>query len=144
MLCRNQCDKIIRHAEKEYERRLSKESRSNPKYFWKYVQSKMKTNTGIRPLLRKDGQMVVSDADKEDVLNTSFSSVFTRENTTNIPHIEVGERSGGITLTDIKVTPKAVQVKLNKPKKAQGPDQAPPRVPKELSEQLAMPLCILF
>ena len=53
-----------------------------------YVQSKMKTNTVISPLLRKDGQMAVSDADKADVLNTFFSSVLTRENTTNIPHIE--------------------------------------------------------
>ena len=49
----------------------------------------MKTNTVISPLLRKDGQMAVSDADKADVLNTFFSSVLTRENTTNIPHIEV-------------------------------------------------------
>ena len=54
-----------------------------------YVQSKMKTNTVISPLLRKDGQMAVSDADKADVLNTFFSCVLTRENTTNIPHIEV-------------------------------------------------------
>ena len=56
----------------------------------------------------------VSDADKADVLNTFLSNVFTRENTTNIPHIEVCEKSGGITLTDIRVTPKAVQVTLSK------------------------------
>ena len=55
----------------------------------------MKTNTDISPLLRKDGQMAVSDADKADVLNTFFSSVFRRENATNIPHTEVGEKSGG-------------------------------------------------
>ena len=76
LLCRNQSDKIIRHAKKEYERRLSKECRSNSKYFWKYVQSKMKTVTGIRPLLRKGGLLSVSDADKANVLNTFFSSVF--------------------------------------------------------------------
>ena len=55
--------------------------------------------------------MAVYDADKAGVLNTFFSSVFTRENTTNIPHTEVGEKSGGITLTDIRVIPKAVQDK---------------------------------
>ena len=31
-----------------------------------------------------------------------------------------------------------------KPNKAQGPDQVPPRVLKESSEQLAMPLCTLL
>ena len=46
----------------------------------------MKTNTGISPRLRRDAQMAVSDADTADVLNTFFSSAFTRENTTNIPH----------------------------------------------------------
>ena len=66
--------------------------------------------------------MAVSDADKADVLNTFFSSVFTRENTTNIPQTELAEKSGGITLTDIGVTPKAVLDKLSKfnPIKAQG------------------------
>ena len=58
----------------------------------------------------------------------------------------MAEKSGGITLTDVRVTPKAVQDKLSKlnPNKAQGPDQVPPTVLKELSKQLAMPLCILF
>ena len=63
----------------------------------------------------------------------------------------MGERSNNITLADVRVTPKAVQDKLNKlnPNKAQGPDQVPPpppptRVLKELSKQLATPLRILF
>ena len=57
--------------------------------------------------------MAVSDADKAGALNKFFSSVFTRENTTNIPHTGAGEKSGGITLTDVRVTPKAVQDKLS-------------------------------
>ena len=90
--------------------------------------------------------MAVSDADKADVHNTFFSSVFTRENTTSIPQTELAEKSGGITLTDIGVTPKAVLDKLSKfnPDKAKGPDQVPSRVLKKSSEQWAMPLCILF
>ena len=34
----------------------------------------MKTNTGVSPLLRKDGPMAVSDADKADVLNTVLNT----------------------------------------------------------------------
>ena len=72
--------------------------------------------------------MAVSDADKAGVLNKFFSSVFTRENTTNIPHTGAGEKSGGITLTDVRVTPKAVQDKLstlNKKKIKKGPVARP-------------------
>ena len=45
-------------------------------------------------------------------------------NITNIPHTKSAEKSGGITLTDITVTPKAVRDKLGKlrPDKAQRPD----------------------
>ena len=39
------------------------------------------------------------------------------------------------------VQDKVSKLKLN-PHKAPGPNQVPPRVMKELSEQLAMPLCI--
>ena len=58
----------------------------------------------------------------------------------------MGERSNNITLADVRVTPKAIQDMLSKlnPNKAQGPDQVPPRVLKELSKQLATPLSILF
>ena len=81
--------------------------------------------------------MAVSEAEKADVLNNFFVSVFTHENTDNMPHIEMGERANNITLADVQVTPKAVQDKLNKlnPNKAQGPDQVPPRVLKELNKQ---------
>ena len=74
--------------------------------------------------------MAVPDAEKADVLNTFFSSVFTRENTMNISHTELGENQGGLILTDIRVAPKAAQDKLSKlnPNKAQGPDQVPPTV----------------
>ena len=39
----------------------------------------MKANTGISPLLRKDGQMAVSDVEKVDVLNTFFLCIYKRK-----------------------------------------------------------------
>ena len=50
----------------------------------------MKTNTDISPLLRTDGQMADLTLTKQMFSTHSFSSVFTRENTTNIPHTELG------------------------------------------------------
>ena len=51
-----------------------------------------------------------------------------------------------IYLTDIVITPIAVKDKLKQLNncKAQGPDGIPPRVLKEVSENLAIPLSILF
>ena len=57
-----------------------------------------------------------------------------------------GSKSNNILLSDIRVTPAAVMKKLKElnQNKAQGLDLVPPKGLKELSEQLALPLCILF
>ena len=86
---------------KNKKKKSIKESKANPKYFWKYVQSKTKSNIGISPLRKGDGHMAVSEAEKADVLNNFFVSVFTHENTDNKPHIEMGERLNNITLVDV-------------------------------------------
>ena len=56
------------------------------------------------------------------------------------------ERSQGITLMDMQVTPEAVCKKLKNlnPNKAQGPDAIPSRVLKELHKELSLPLSTLF
>ena len=43
--CRNECNKIVKKAKREYEnKKKAKENKANPKYFWKYMQSKTKSN----------------------------------------------------------------------------------------------------
>ena len=84
--------------------------------------------------------------DKAEILNAFFSSVFTREDTNNVPEAKEGTKSKNIYLTDIVITPIAVKDKLKQLNncKVQGPDGIPPRVLKEVSENLAIPLSILF
>jgi hypothetical protein len=103
-------------------------------------------NTGISTLKRKDGSLATEDASKADVLNEFFSSVFTHEDVTNVPRLEEGSYSNGVFLSEVRVTPAAVQRKLSdlNPNKAQGPDEVPPRVLKEVCKELAEPLCCLF
>ena len=76
----------------------------------------------------------------------SFPVFFTREDTNNVPEAKEGTKSKNIYLTDIVITPIAVKGKLKQLNncKAQGPDGIPPRVLKEESENLAIPLSILF
>jgi hypothetical protein len=143
---RNECNRVVKKAKRQYERKLAKECKENPKYFWRYVQSKTKSSTGISSLNNADGKLSVSDQEKADTLNSFFASVFTKENLDNVPETEEGSRSDGVLLPDIQVTPEAVKNKLKElnPTKAQGPDNIPPRVLKELSKELALPLSILF
>ena len=75
-----------------------------------------------------------------------FSSVLTVEDKTDIPHIPSGERSGGKFVENLEIKEEQVKEKLKNlnPTKSPGPDKLFPRVLKEISEQLAGPLTILF
>ena len=52
----------------------------------------------------------------------------------------------GVAVTDILITPGAIEniLKGLNPNKAQGPDGIPPRVLKEISNEISIPLCHLF
>ena len=141
---RNETKRQIRKAVKEYEKNLAKNFKIKPKHFWKYVNSKLKRPTGISNLKKPDGTLTESDKEKADVINNFFSTVFTQENTTNIPVLE--EHNNNIYLSDIILTQEAVKLKLNKldPNKAMGPDKIPAIILKELSQELSLPLVYIF
>ena len=137
---RNECNKSIRCAKRKHEKILSNESKSNPRNFWKYVNSYSKNTSGVSSLKDGMGQLSVTDKEKANTLNTFFSSVFTHDNLNNLPHRVTGDESDGITLADV-IYDKLC--KLNK-RNAQGPDSIPPRVLIELHKELSLPLSILF
>ena len=143
---RNECKREVKKSKRQHEKKIVNNIKSNPKQFWKYVQNKLKSTSGISPLDKKDGEKAISDEDKANVLNDFFASVFTKENFNDFPHVEAGVYSNGITLTDIRVTQESVKQKLLNldPNKAQGPDKVPARVLKELSDELSLPFCLLF
>ena len=74
------------------------------KVFGDNVQERMKTNSGISSLKKNDGSLAVKDIEKAETLNEFFSSVFIREDTTNVPFLNNGSMSDGISLYDIRVT----------------------------------------
>ena len=90
--------------------------------------------------------MAVTDKDKADTLNKFFGSVFTKEDLTNLPESKPTKWSDGRTITDIVVTPAAIEEKLSKLdiNKAYGPDGIPPIVLRELRSSLSTPLSYLF
>ena len=119
---RNETKRQIRKAVKEFEKKISKESKKNVKGFWKYVNNKLKRSTNICNLLKPDGSLTKSNKEKADTLNNFFSSVYTKEDTSNIPKFH--DHNNNTFLTDMILTATAVKEKLNKldPNKATGPD----------------------
>ena len=143
---RNNCNKVIKNARRQYEQDIARDGKLNPKKFWRYVQERTKVNVGVGTLKCEDGSLVTDDSRKAEVLNNFFSSVFTCEDLNNLPSLDDSVWSEGVTLADIRITPEAVEKKLREldPNKSQGPDMIPAKVLKELSRELSFPLSFLF
>ena len=143
---RNECTREIKKAKKKHERNIAKGCKENPNKFWKYVNDKCKTNVGISSLKDEKGNLITNDKERAEILNNFFTSVFLKEDTSNLPNIKTGEYSNGKLMEDIKITKDMVEKKLKElnPNKAQGPDSIPPRVLREIHKEIAEPLTILF
>ena len=142
---RNKCKKEIKKAKKRHERKIGEESKNNPKLFWKYVQEQNKTKQGISALKDENGNLKTTDKDKADILNNYFASVYTTDGT-DIPNLEESSKSNGISISDLKTTPSEIEKRLTNldPSKAQGPDNIPPKILKELSHEISLPLSHIF
>lgn len=127
------------------ERQIAKNVRTNPKVFWKYVQSKTRTKSKI-PDMYKDKEnniKTVNDKEKADVLSKQFSDVFISEPGGEIPACQ---RRRVETLQHLNITDEKIKKTIRKLKKykSPGPDEIHPRVIKELVEEVCEPLHILF
>lgn len=140
---RNQCTNIIRKTKIEFERKIAFEVKTNPKSFWKYVKSQTKYSDSIPNLKKDDSSFAETDKDKAELLNSFFSSVFTKDD--NL-HPNLPTRNYNSILSDMECTPEEVQTELNKlnTNKTPGPDGLHPRILNELSSVIALPLCHIF
>ena len=131
-----------RKATKNYEKEIAHNMKNNPKLFWKYVNSKLKTWQPLLDLTKPDGNLTTWDEEK--FLTISFQNVFTKEDTQSIPC----PKNKNITsmFNDIHIT-KADLIKYIqrlKPNKFTWPDGIHPKIPKELTTVIVKPLCMLF
>jgi hypothetical protein len=135
--------KKIKRAKRKKERELVNGEDRNGKKFTNYIKSKTKARTGIGPLKKADGTLTTDGREMADILNGFFSSVFTKEDLTNLP---TKNRETNKLLTDIVINERLVVKKIDKLKKdsAPGPDNIHPRLLKELKHQVARPLVIIF
>ena len=112
------------------------------KKFWTFVKSKRNDNTGVAPL-KKNGIIYSDSKTKAEVLNQQFASVFTDDGDRKLP--DKGN-STYPSLPNIQVRVDGV-VKLLRnlnPHKAGGPDNIRPKFLREVAEELAPALTLLF
>jgi len=64
-------------AEKELEKKISREAKDNPKAFDKYAQSKLKTRARIVDLKAPDGTLLTAPKEKADILNNFLKKLNT-------------------------------------------------------------------
>ena len=140
---RNVVNSAVKKAKLTKELNIANKIKTNPKCFFNYVNSQLKPRECISNLKREDGSMTETDQEKAEVLNSFFSSVFVKENDEPIPELDVDieKELNNIIITDNDMLD--VLKNLN-PSKSPGPDKIHPRLIKELSNELAGPLHLLF
>ena len=101
----------------------------------------------VGPLRDSCGQEVKEPGDMAEVFNQKFISVFTVEDTANIP-VPQPIFTGGETdqLKDINITVDDVKARLEKLRedKSPGDDDMSPRLLKMICEEIALPVTLLF
>ena len=140
----NITDSILSKAKRDYESKIMRSVKTEPKKFYSYVKSKQKVNVKVPSLKRADGSMTDTDTENCNVLSDFFSSVFTKEPEGNdMPQFD--SRCDNI-LNFVNISEDIVLKKLNSVKvdKSQGPDGINPRILKECSSSVVKPLHIIF
>ena len=142
----NKAKTMLRRAKKSHERNIAEQAKTNPKAFWSHARRKLKTKSGVAPLLsnpKDPNSLKFKDEEKANILQQQFSNVFTREPNGDIPTIE---SKSNISISDMHVTENMVCNELKKlnPNKSCGPDDIHPRMLIEIAELIAGPITLLL
>ena len=146
IIVRNDVKRMLRQEKKDFERKICNQSKENPKVFWSYIRSNLKTKTGVSPLLEdKDDptSLRVDDRDKANILQKQFCSVFTQEPDGELPFF--AERTKA-RIEELNITGDMIQAEISKlnQNKSFGPDEIHPIILKELSDFIIEPLVTIM
>ena len=101
-----------RNAKKQFETKLANNVKNDSKSFFAYVRSNERNKVKVGPLKDNLGNIITDNKVTADIFNDYFASVFTREDTNNIPvpdQIFVGSKSE--YLSDISIDEHVVYIK---------------------------------
>ena len=114
---------------REFEKDIAKNVNSDPKAFWRYTNSKLKSRPKLGDLVDEDGKLTSGDSKKAELLNKFFTSIFTQEDTSKIPKLDTIHT--GTPLTHIEITPEKVE-------------RFHPSILKETSSSICLPLSTIY
>ena len=106
-----------------------------------------KTRECVGPIKSENGELISNCGDMSTMLNNYFLSVFTEENTLNVPECELIFRGDDQDrLCDITINETIVKKEIDKLKstKSPGPDELYPRIIKECKDVISKPLTNIF
>ena len=135
------CKRAIRSAKRKFEQKIAKNGNKRP--FNSYIKSKTSSRINIGPL--KNGNNLITDnLGMATVLNEQFGSVFTNEDTTNLPHLphhHVQDRVEDIYFDEATVKTKIKNLKISG---SSGPDGISSKFLHDHVDCLSAPLSILY
>ena len=142
--CKNDLRRLTRNLRLNYEQNLVSNIKYNPKAFWRYAGSRLKSRTGVEDLRTEGGNLTSNDQEKARVLNRFFFSVCIHEDPDDIPVL--ANLYDGPTVDDVDITVELVRNKLAqlKPSSAAGPDEIHPRVLCETADTISPRLATIF
>ena len=142
---RNKATELVRKAKRDYEKALLLDIKKNKKRFWSYIRSKTKVKDSILRVTNNVGLLTDNDSDTANVVNETFTSVFTKENPNGaLPTTDYNY--SGTFLTFIDITEEMVMKVLDRldVNKSAGPDGITNRLLKMCKDALVKPLTKIF
>ena len=132
---------------KTFEKKLAGNIKNDSKSFYAYVRSKQNVRDKVGPLENNRGNIISEGFQMAEVLNEYFSSVFTTEDISSLPvpftkfEGNKSEHLGQLFVTLVMIANKIKKMKDNK---SPGVDGIPPKLLKEIVEQISTPFAKLF
>ena len=141
----NRVRRLTRLDTTQYTEHICQQYFGNPKKFWSWVNSS-KGKCNPIPTLTHNGELVIDDADKANLFNRYFYSVFTQEDLSSFDSLGLFLKHQSSIISSVDFSPTIVCDYLHTldVSKACGPDLIPAFLLKCCAEVISSPLSYLF
>ena len=142
---RRSTKRLIKQSKRNFEVHVANNSKSNPKEFYSYIRKKKVLTSTIGPLVTDNGEHTEDEIIMADILNNFFASVFTIEDTSgNQPTPKNLNNDNHLNTCVFRESDVLLAINNLKTNKTPGPDKISPRILKEVKDEIANALTILF